>query len=82
MNNKLVDLNNHLFVEMERLNDESLKGDDLKNEIERARAIAGVAQQILAGGALALRAQEMVGEYCSSGEVQVPCFLLETDHGK
>lgn len=42
MNNKLIDLNNHLFAEMERLGDEDLLGEDLDKEIERAKAITGV----------------------------------------
>lgn len=44
--NKQIDLDNHLFAELERLGDESLKGDELKDEINRAKAIAGVASQI------------------------------------
>lgn len=35
MKNKPVDLNNHLFAQLERLGDEDLSGDDLKQEIER-----------------------------------------------
>lgn len=31
--NTLVDLNNHLFAEMERLGDEDLKGEELEEEL-------------------------------------------------
>ncbi|ATG73643.1 hypothetical protein AN401_07060 [Zobellella denitrificans] len=47
MKNKPIDLNNHLFAALERLNDEALEGDKLRDEIERSRAVAGVAKQII-----------------------------------
>lgn len=57
MKNKLVDLNNHLFAELERLSDEDLQGEELTAEINRAKAITGVASQIIANGTLALKAK-------------------------
>lgn len=58
MKNKLTDLHNHLFEQLERLNDDSLKGQELAEEIERSRAIGGVASMIIANGNLILRARE------------------------
>ena len=62
MNNKLSDLNNHLFAEIERLSDEELNEDELKSEIDRARAITSVSKQIIENGALALRAEKLKQE--------------------
>ena len=62
MNNKLSDLNNHLFAEIERLSDEELNEDELKSEIDRARAITSVSKQIIENGALALRAEKFKQE--------------------
>ena len=57
MKNKLTDLNNHLFEQLERLNDEDLIGDKLAEEINRSKAITGVASQIIGNAKLALDAQ-------------------------
>ena len=43
-----MDLHNILFEELERLNDDDLTGDDLAAEIKRAKAIEGVADQVIA----------------------------------
>jgi hypothetical protein len=56
MKNKLIDLNDHLFEMIERLNDDKLKGEALTREISRASAMTGVASQIIAVGSLALNA--------------------------
>lgn len=45
--NKLNDLNDHLFEQIERLNDPTLTGEDLKQEISRAKAMAGLATPIV-----------------------------------
>ncbi|MGZ5028963.1 MAG: hypothetical protein ACXV8I_00005, partial [Methylobacter sp.] len=62
MKNKLSDLNNHLFAQLERLGDEGMTADQLAIEIDRGKAITGVAQQIIANGKLALEAQSALGE--------------------
>lgn len=47
MRNTLVDLNNHLFAQLERLNDEDLNEEQLQKEVERAKAVSGVAKNII-----------------------------------
>lgn len=60
MRNTLGDLNNHLFAQLERLGEEDLKGEGLQEEISRAKAITGVATQIIANGSLVLEAKKMI----------------------
>lgn len=63
MKNKLSDLNNHLFAQLERLSDEGLKGDELANEIERSKAVTGVSKEIVANARLVLDAQKHKAEF-------------------
>ncbi|MGD9825178.1 hypothetical protein [Desulfobacter sp.] len=54
--NKLINLNDHLFEQLERLNDDDLTDDDLDREIKRAQAMNACAAQIVNNAALALKA--------------------------
>ena len=74
MKNKLTDLNNHLFEQLERLNDEDLKGDKLKEEIIRAKAMSTISDKIIQNGALILHAQKFTHEY--RPEEQANLFLI------
>ncbi|WNO29682.1 hypothetical protein [Bacillus phage SDFMU_Pfc] len=58
MKNTLGDLNNHLFAQLERLSEEDLVGNKLTEEIERAKAVTSVANQIISNGSLVLQAQK------------------------
>lgn len=78
MKNTLADLNNHLFAEMERLSDEELIGEDLNTEIERAKAVSGIAQQIISNGVLALKAEQYRSDSMSA-DVKIPKFLEVKD---
>lgn len=75
MKNTLSDLNNHLFAEMERLGDEDLKGEALQEEIERAKEVARISEQIIANGSLALRAEQFKSEVIPTKIVKIPEFL-------
>ena len=58
MKNKIGDLNNILFEQLEKLADADAK--ELTVEVERSKAITGVATQIINNGKLAIEAQKLV----------------------
>ena len=58
MKNTLNDLNNHLFAQLERLGDEDLKGEELKEELNRSKAVSDVAKNIVSNGNLILQAKK------------------------
>jgi hypothetical protein len=60
--NKLSDLNDHLFAELERLGDEEIKGEELKQEIERAKAISVVSKNIIENAKTVLKAAEFAAD--------------------
>lgn len=72
--NKLSDLNNHLFCQLERLNNESLKGEMLEEEIQRAKAVTLIATKIIDNGALVLRAQQFIDSKWNA-EAKLPKML-------
>jgi hypothetical protein len=74
--NKISDLNNHLFAQLEKLNDDELKGENLSTEVERARAMSSLASQIISSTKLTLDAMKMA----NNGEINpidVPNLLNE-----
>lgn len=74
MQNTLGDLNNHLFAQLERLNDEDLKGDELAEEITRAKAVNDVASRIVANASLVLQAKKLQANSLNA-DAKIPKML-------
>lgn len=62
MKNRLSDLNNHLFAQLERLSDEDLSAEQIEQEAKRGEAIVQVADQIIRNAALQIQAAKIAYE--------------------
>ena len=80
--NKLSDLNNHLFEQLERLNDEELRGDDFSIEVHRAKAMTGLATQIVKNAQVMLQSMKMIrsGEITEDGERLIGMTNSDNNH--
>ena len=78
MKNTLVDLNNHLFAQIERLNDEELTNDELDMEIKRAKAMTDISTKIIDNADLVLQAENLRVEY-GGRDVNLPAMLESKD---
>lgn len=75
MKNKLSDLNNHLFAQLERLSDEALTAEQIGQEVERAQAIVSVSDQIIGTAALQFKAAELVARHGRGVSDMIPTAL-------
>lgn len=60
--NKLIDLNNALFEQLERLSDD-LTEEELDKELKRTKAICNIGRIIVDNAQVALDAQKHIDEY-------------------
>jgi len=72
MKNKLVDLNNHLFAQLERLGEEGMTAEQLEQEVRRTDAMVAVSTQILRNADLGVQAAKLVAEYGGNYEKLLP----------
>ena len=63
MKNKLTDLNDHLFMQMERLGDEDLTPEQIETETKRADAMVSVADQIMDGMRIQLAGVKIIADH-------------------
>lgn len=61
--NKMTDLNDHLFMALERLNDDDATAEDIEREAKRAEAIVNLADQIVSGHRLSLDAAKLFAQH-------------------
>ncbi len=59
----LSTLNSSLFAQLDRLGSDNLKGDALREEIERSKSIVSVSGQIIDNAKIAIQAHELQLEY-------------------
>lgn len=75
MKNTVVDLNNYLFEQLERINDDSLTGEALDATLRKADAVRQIAEVIVKNGKLALKTVRAINEYGTT-PVAPPSYLL------
>jgi hypothetical protein len=73
--NKLSDLNNHLFEQMERLNDEELSPEQFGIEMKRAKAMGEIAVNIIEINKISMDALKLIAK----GEIDAKDLPTEID---
>lgn len=75
MKNTLGDLNNHLFAQLERLNDEELTGEDLEKELKRSKGITDLAEKIISNANIVLQATKLKSDLIDDRMDSTPKML-------
>ncbi len=75
MKNTLGDLNNYLFAQLERLGKDELQGEKLQEEIDRAKAVTSIANQVISNGNLVLQAEKFRAETLGRSKVETSKML-------
>lgn len=75
MKNTLSDLNNYLFEQLERLNDDSLSEDELEREMKKTDAVVKVSEKIIETGELVFRTMQHMDQYGYGSDRVIPAML-------
>jgi hypothetical protein len=79
MKNTLTDLNNYLFEQIERLQDDALSEEEIEREIKRSEGIHKIAKTIIENGSLALSVKKHMDEYGTGGQVEIPLLGITNE---
>ncbi len=63
MKNKMSDLNNHLFAQLERLAVKNMTPEQIESEVKRTDAIVSLADQVSRNADLQLKAAKLYAEH-------------------
>jgi hypothetical protein len=79
MKNRLIDLNNHLFAQLERLSAEDLTAEQIEQEVKRADAIVDISEQVIRTSDLTLRAVTLVANHGDRLKPMLPSVFRPQD---
>lgn len=69
----VVETHNLMTKQLKRLSEAS--NDELEQECDRAKAMTAVMNTIIENNKIILKAQELIGEYSSSKDVEIPALF-------
>lgn len=79
--NKLNDLNDHLFEQIERINDDDLTGEELDEAINKAKIISQLANRVIDNARVVLAAEKHKAEhYGTSAEILPPMLTTGVEN--
>lgn len=78
MKNNLSDLNNHLFLMLETLEDDKMTDKRLEKELKKAQAISSISSQILKVASVQISAIK-TAEQCGLLNKEMPALIATKD---
>lgn len=75
MKNKLVDLNDYLFEQLEKINDDELSQEEMEAAIKKAETITKISETIIKNGELQYKAMKAAADYGIINTNQVKLLL-------
>ena len=70
--NSLADLNEILFNQIQKIQNEDVTDEELEKEIKKSEAITKLSSQVLSSANIALQAQKQFDEYGTGRTVDIP----------